>query len=172
MRMMRQLAVGLLAMVSALGATGCQSKPAMGEYTVTVALAEGFTPAGSLEVDLVGVAEGRDKEAIEEESVSDYFRAMNAFRTQQTHRIPLVFRPGGERTQTVDLTRRGPYYADWKNANVMHLVALARLDEPTGPDLRRYVLPLDKRRWNTKNLRLVIDSSKISPNPAPLPLED
>jgi hypothetical protein len=65
------------------------------------------------------VADGRDKEAIEGVTVSDYFRAMNKFRTEQDRRIALVFRPGGERSQTVDLTRKGPYYNEWKTANVM-----------------------------------------------------
>jgi len=167
MKIVSQLAVGLLGLVMALGSVGCESKPSMGEFNVTVTLADGFNPARDIEVDLVGVAEGRDLNAMEEVTVSNYFKAMNEFRASQKYRIPLVFRKDGPRSQTVDLTRRGPYYATWKNANVMHMVALARLDEPTGPDRRRAVLPLDKRRWKTKNLTVVIDKAEVSPVPAP-----
>jgi len=169
MSVFKRIAVGVLGAAVALGAVGCESKPSMGEFNVTVSLADGFTPTESFEVDLVGVPDGEDKTAIESESVDSYFGAMNEYRTNLQRRIQLVFRPNGPRSQHVDLTRRGSHYVDWKNANVMHLVVLADLPSPSGPDLRRRTLTLDKRRWKRKNLEFVIDSQKVSPVYSPEP---
>lgn len=170
MRTLSHLAIGLLGLVVALGSVGCESKPSRGEYTLTISLHEDFKPQRDIEVDLVGVAAGRDLETMKAESVSSYFRAGNNFRATQPYRTALVFRKDGERSKTVDLSRRG-LYAEWNDPSVMYLVAMARLDDPSGPDLRQYVLPLDKRRWKTKKLSLVIDSSRVSPLPAPEALE-
>jgi hypothetical protein len=168
MRVFKQIAVGVLGVVVGLGSVGCESKPSMGEFNVTVSLADGFVPTESFEVDLVGVPDGEDKNAIENYSVDNYFGAMNEYRANLDRRIQLVFRPNGDRSQNIDLTRRGSHYVDWKNANVMNLVVLADLP-PNQPDLRRRTLTLDKRRWKRKNLVFVIDSQKVSPLYSPEP---
>ncbi len=168
MSVFKRIAVSVLGAAMALGAVGCESKPSMGEFNVTVSLADEFTPTGSFEVDLVGVPDGDEKAAIESVSVDSYFGAMNEYRTNLHRRVQLVFRPNGPRSQSVDLTRRGSHYVDWKNANVMHLVVLADLP-PNEPDLRRRTLTLDKKRWKRNNLEFVIDSQKVWPKYSPEP---
>lgn len=172
MKIFSQVAMGILGVIVGLGTVGCETKPTMGEFNVTVSLSDGFNPAGSIEVDLVGVQAGRDLSSIEGVSVNEYFGAMNQYRRDLDRRVGLVFRPSDSRSQSIDLTRRGPHYADWKNANVMHLVVLADLSNSGGPDLRRLTLPLDKHRWKRKDLDIVIDSTKVSSVYAPEPVKN
>ena len=61
MKVISQLTMGLLGVIVAMGAVGCETKPSMGEFNVTVSLAPGYDPSGSLEVDLVGVPDNKDK---------------------------------------------------------------------------------------------------------------
>ncbi len=172
MKILSQLAMGVLGAIVALGSVGCETKPTMGEFNVTVSLADGFNPVGSVEVDVVGVQDGRDLVSIEGISVSDYFGAMNPYRRDLDRKIGLVFRADTDREHRIDLTRRGPHYANWKNANVMHLVVLADLSSSGGPDLRRLTLPLDKHRWKRKNLEILIDATKVSSAYAPEPVKN
>lgn len=172
----KQVFTVLLSVAMVMGLIGCESKPRLGEFTVTVSLSSDFAQGGSIpptEVDLIGLP-AAELSTAQNTSVSTYFQPLNPYRqslVQGKDRVTLVFRDGDSGPKTVELNRKGKdrdTWQHWYQRGVVDMVVLADLrgpgisDQPGDADFRRFTLTLDKARWKGRgNLNIVVQPARV-----------
>lgn len=158
------------------GVVGCESGPSMGRYNVEVSLDPSLASrAGGppqIMVDLVGLNDTQVA-AWESKSMTSYWTTADPLRAEaKDYRKEMPFGPGQTAPQT--LSKSDAIWNKWKERGAMHLFVLADLpgakaDAPGTADGRRVILPLDKRRWKTDTIKIVVQNSQLNCTTPPEP---
>lgn len=162
----RRLSTLLAVMVAAALLGGCASgEPQISRYTINVAVSERLQAADNetpVEVDIVGL--NPDESAQWENfSLSRYFAGDHPLR-QGADRKTLRFGEEDERIQI--LTPEAEIWEKWEAKGATRLFILANLpgierDRPGEQDVRRLILPLDRRQWRTSTIEIEVDEAAV-----------
>jgi hypothetical protein len=120
----------------------------------------------TVRVDLVGLSDF-DKTKWEAISLGAYWEPGNPDRTtarDEGFLLPWVFHTGAVESRKV-LSKNDAIWGKWKARNAMHLCVMA----DNLPGQKRLVVPLDKSRWETQTIEIILRDRKIFLRTNPLP---
>lgn len=149
---------GKLCVAAVLGLlmVGCSSAPRMQSYEVVVSLAEGMNPAGTVEVDLVGVDASRKAQI---QAAGDRYASSTVREDIKDKRT--LYLSSSERTAT--LTRDDDLWKTWlvdRKQWAKELMVIT--DLPVGRDgVSSLTLPLASSRWKTRRIEIEVNRSGL-----------
>ena len=166
--MIKRLAV-LLLLPLTLGLVGCGSSEKIGQYDVTVSLAEDMRSEQtgrfpSLEVDIVGIGPTQDARW-RKHPVSQYFSGSDDLRQGSVDdRTTLRFTNDNPAPKTLE--RTDPIWDRWSEQGATQMFVLVNLprivsDLEGEADPRRLILPLDRARWGSKQIQIEIRPGEV-----------
>jgi hypothetical protein len=137
--------------------TGCSR---LGQYTVQV---ESGSATDSIQVDVVGVNEA-EYERWATYPLDAYWSPADAFRKNAADRVVLRFGMGRDREQVI--ARKDTCWQAWRARQCRHLFVLTnagplRSSEGLQSDPRRLILPLEKKRWDDKTIRIQVQPGGV-----------
>ena len=171
--MQHRLLTALLG-VALMSLVGCGGGNSMKKFDVEVVLgpsmvdeATGTIP--SIEVDFVGVNESENARW-RGYSLSEYFSGSDDLRAGAS-RTTLSFTSASADPKTLE--RNDPIWDDWDERQATYLYVLANLpgvmDAAGDQDIRRMILPLAAKRWDTSKIKIEIQRSGLIVRPGPKP---
>ncbi len=147
-----------VAAVATMLLTGC-STPGMGKYDITVALDRSLAAEdgdmATVEVHFIALTADRGR-TFQQASMSDYWTPGRSPDRFQKRILKL-----GETETTAMLSRKDPVWRSWGKSEAEFLFVLADLpglyeDQPDVQDPRRLIIPLDKKRWRSRDIEILI----------------
>ena len=155
---MKHAVIHTFAVLAFLGlGTGCSR---LGPYNVGV---QSTNPTDSIQVDVVGVNEA-EYDLWANFPMDDYWAPGNAFRRNAKDKLVLRFGMGRPQKQTISTKDKA--WKAWDARKCRYLFVLTNAGSfgggasPSG-DPRRLILPLEKKRWDGRNIEIEVRSGGL-----------
>ena len=164
------LAMGALWLLQGCNTTG---KPWWMEYEVKIRLQDEWVNRSGhyppIQVHVVGL---NYQEAVKWSnfSMSRYWRP-HSERPSHVYLVNL----GGTRNRDHILPLSDPIWRQWERAGAVHLFVMADLpgifeDKPGTEDARRLIVPLDRKRWPSRTIEIMLWEDRITHWPSLIPV--